>query len=253
MRTFVVFLLPAMLALAACSKDPASPNTSNNQPVTYGSYVGTVVLHGVNSKPLLDQSGTRVTINGTSYDTTTDANGNFVLAHVASGTYNITFTKPGFDTVTVFGDRFSGIDTSRLLTQHLQMIPYDSLICDSMRFYFNYSRNVPTDTVAIAFLDGKILYHTYPHSPDSVYVASVRIVRQNIVGGSTDTVFNSLLSFWLEPEHTFDTYIDSTLLSKKKLCTGDKLTVYIRAAGVPLTNSPVIFSPYVTRKEVVVE
>jgi hypothetical protein len=252
MRNFVVFLIPFALVVAACSSSVVGPAS---QPVSYGAYAGKVVLHGVNQYASLKQSGATVSLSGTSYSTTTDSNGNYVIAHVPTGTYTIMFTKQDFDTAMILGDRFSGIDTSVLLTQDLQLIPYDSVICDSAQFYFDDGR--PTglhDTVASILLFGRVLYPTVAHGEDSIYNASVKIVRENPSGDTTVIVSGKLVTLYPSYEgDAFQTYVDSTSMRGAKVRSGDKLRFYFRAACMPIGSSPLTLSPFVTRKDIIVQ
>src|SRR5438045_1923845 len=136
----IVFLLVALLTFAACSQTTVDPNGQSGQ-AQYGTYMGHVTLHGVNGDTLNDRSGVLVALDGTSHSVTTDANGHYVLPHVPTGTYNLRFTKAGFDTAMILGDHFIGIDSSLMATQHLQAIPFDSIVCDRVEFFVDSIRS----------------------------------------------------------------------------------------------------------------
>lgn len=93
-KSFLALAL-VCLVFSACEK-PTDPNENVPNSVT-----GKVILLNTDdsSKPFSDHSGVTVALRGTSLSSVTDSSGQYRIPDVPSGSYTITYTKPGFDTV----------------------------------------------------------------------------------------------------------------------------------------------------------
>jgi hypothetical protein len=83
-----------LIGFYSCRKEVAAPQPQSN--VIPGTITGKVAQFDQYGVQLTTGLNTAViSIDGTSYSTTTDAAGNYMLTNVAPGTYNISFNRPG--------------------------------------------------------------------------------------------------------------------------------------------------------------
>jgi hypothetical protein len=121
------------LSILFCLFILALTNSCKNTTIVENNYTtpniiqGHVLLLGIDGDSLATQSGTTISIEGTSFQTTSDTSGNWRLNNVPAGIYNVSITKPGFDTVALQQIPFSGAGTLFVDNQHIQMIPFDSI------------------------------------------------------------------------------------------------------------------------------
>ncbi len=83
-----------------------------------GNWVGYVVLFDTAGRPLSDKSGVTVTVSNPSTlstaslsspkQSTTDANGKFVISNLTTGIYTLTFSKPGYGDMKYYNYQFIG-------------------------------------------------------------------------------------------------------------------------------------------------
>jgi hypothetical protein len=131
-RIFIV-LASACVALVSCEKED-DDTTVTPPPVaaSTGTLMGRVELGDENDAPIADRSGVGVTLDGTSFSTTTGADGVWHVDSVPAGVYDIALRKPGFTRDYVFGYQFVGSDTGYVWPQvsrtdgftQLRRIPY---------------------------------------------------------------------------------------------------------------------------------
>jgi Carboxypeptidase regulatory-like domain len=117
----ILFSIFALALLGAC-KD--STTIVENE---VGILRGSVTLYDINGDSLSDRSGATILLQGTSFQTTSQTNGDFQLNNVPAGIYNVIVTKPGYDTDLTSSDQFSGAGTQFLESNVIQAIPSDSL------------------------------------------------------------------------------------------------------------------------------
>ncbi len=92
-----------------------------------GTFRGTVALISPTGDTLQNYAGATVQIQGTSFQATSNAAGDWQIDNVPAGIYNLVMTKPGFDTLILPQYQFSGAGTAFLFSNAIQAIPQDSL------------------------------------------------------------------------------------------------------------------------------
>jgi hypothetical protein len=118
-------LLSALLALSLlCACKGTTTIVENN----VGSFHGNVALVSAIGDTLSNYAGTTIQIQGTAFQATSIANGDWQIDNVPAGIYNILMTKPGFDTLIIPQYQFSGAGTSFLVGNAIQALPMDSLV-----------------------------------------------------------------------------------------------------------------------------
>ncbi len=122
MKTILPYLI-SIFFLIGC-KGPAGPAG----PKLEGSLTGFVTLINVDGTYQTDMSGVTVTITGTSASATTDVNGKFTLTNVATGTYEIVYTKASYGILKHQGVSFASGGTASLGGVTLGVIPVSSPI-----------------------------------------------------------------------------------------------------------------------------
>ena len=111
---FKIFIFVFSIFLfSSCKKEegvagPAGAAGTNGQDGIYldtGTISGNLAVYDEFSWPLADSSGVTVSMNqnGISRTTTSDASGNYSFLGVPAGTYNLSYQKPNFGTMKVFG------------------------------------------------------------------------------------------------------------------------------------------------------
>lgn len=115
-------LLSSLLAsffLVSCGgNDPSDPGNR-----LVGVLAGHVELADEQGTLLSDHSGAVITVEGTDYTGTTDAQGNWSIENLPAGTYVVSTTKDGFTTVKEFGVAFVGGGTDYLSQVLLVKLP----------------------------------------------------------------------------------------------------------------------------------
>jgi hypothetical protein len=86
---------------------PAGPSGSAG-PKLKGDLAGFVLIVNENGGQPSDKSGVTVTVEGTSFQTSTDASGAFVISNIETGTYTIAYSKAGYGTSKTVGYQFAG-------------------------------------------------------------------------------------------------------------------------------------------------
>jgi hypothetical protein len=118
-------ILSSLLVLALFG---ACRTTTTDVVNDLGSFRGNVALISASGDTLSSYAGATVQIQGTQYQATSSANGDWEIDNVPAGIYNILFTKPGFDTLILPQFQFSGAGTTFLMSNAIQKIPMDSLV-----------------------------------------------------------------------------------------------------------------------------
>jgi len=108
---FFAFAFSAGIFLVSCK------DTSTNAGIP-GSMVGYVVPYD-STNTNIDNSGVKVSVDGTNYSTLSDNKGRWKLDNVVPGTYNISFTKDGYATEKIIAYRFVGNGTDYLFSQNI--------------------------------------------------------------------------------------------------------------------------------------
>ncbi len=92
-------------------------------PAGIGSMSGTVALVEANGAQPPNLNGVNVSIDGTSFGTSTDATGAWAIQNLGPGTYNITFVKPGYDSAHVVQVVSTGAGSKSIGTTDLCQAP----------------------------------------------------------------------------------------------------------------------------------
>ncbi|MBM2814372.1 MAG: Carboxypeptidase regulatory-like protein [Ignavibacteria bacterium] len=106
MKENFTFLLFILLIIISCN------NNNNVVGVTPGNITGFIEIRDEYLKTLSDFSGVNVNIKGKNYNTQSDSKGKWTLKDVLPGVYDIIFSKPGYDTLIIFGFPFPGNGTA---------------------------------------------------------------------------------------------------------------------------------------------
>jgi hypothetical protein len=178
-------LLPLFLALmlfGACKNGTTVVETDT------GTFRGNITLFDANGDTLPNYAGATVQIQGTTFQATSSANGDWQINNVPTGIYNILLTKPGFDTLTIPQYQFSGAGTAFIMSTAIQALPMDSLvfsISDSIGYRFSPDSN-GTDSgyLGILTMTGKLA------GPDSLLEA-----RFNIKFGAADSIGSQINTY----------------------------------------------------------
>ncbi len=118
----ILALFLALTLLGACK---SSTTVVEND---LGSFRGNIALIDPNGDTLPNYADAIVQVQGTQYQATSSANGDWEIDNVPAGIYNIVFTKTGFDTLVIPQFQFSGAGTTFLMSNAIQKIPMDSLV-----------------------------------------------------------------------------------------------------------------------------
>jgi len=107
MKNFIFLICFAIVVMLGCESETPSSSTSNNSNDT-GTVIGFMQTYGIFGELLANQSGTKVTLEGTNYSAITDSIGKWVLHGIPEGSYIATSTRDGYVpkkmyNVTVFG------------------------------------------------------------------------------------------------------------------------------------------------------
>ena len=109
------FYLALVFALFSCTKEqgvpgPAGPQgpagaSGKGSATDTASIVGDLRIYDEFSNPLSDYSGVVVTLIGGPQQLTATTNtlGHYIFSGIATGTYDLTFQKPGYGTMKIFG------------------------------------------------------------------------------------------------------------------------------------------------------
>ncbi len=97
-------LLIAFLPGCDSLKGPEGPA----HPVLTGDVIGFAYLRDTSLVPLADNSGITVSAEGANVSAVTDSAGRWVLSNLATGTYTLEFSKPGYGTMKMPAYRFVG-------------------------------------------------------------------------------------------------------------------------------------------------
>lgn len=107
-QTLVLFVI---VGISSCKKDPAP------LPLTKANIVGTVNLYD-EGKILIDKSGMKVTVVGTTpvISTISDGNGKYVLTDVPFGKYTLSYEKSGFGAFKQIGLQHTNTGSATIIT-----------------------------------------------------------------------------------------------------------------------------------------
>jgi hypothetical protein len=106
MNSLFRFYLLLFLILLSCEGAEGPPG-----PALRGNLIGMFSLvFDQFGKPMTDKSGIEALVEGTTPEkkAITDASGRFIIEDLPTGTYNLIFSKPGFQTVKIFSLQFVG-------------------------------------------------------------------------------------------------------------------------------------------------
>jgi hypothetical protein len=106
LQRYKIFPLLLLLAIfvSSCDDDPTSGSNGVPNAITGKARL----IDGDTEKPLDDHSGVQVSLRGTTFNTTTNAAGEYTFNAVPPGIYVITFAKPDFDS-TMTRVEYSGV------------------------------------------------------------------------------------------------------------------------------------------------
>src|SRR5579872_5351603 len=116
--TFFLFFTVILISCGTKTNEIINTYTSAEP----GTMIGYVVIHDSTGQNT-DNSGVKISIDGTNYSTLSDSIGKWELDNVIPGTYNISFTKDTYATEKTIAYRFVGNGKDFLFTQNIyQMI-----------------------------------------------------------------------------------------------------------------------------------
>jgi len=118
---FVFLSLLAIAIIGGCKNSTVADND-------LGTLRGNLALVNVKGDTLSNYAGAMVQIEGTSFQATSNATGDWQIDNVPAGVYNLLLTKSGFDTLIIPQYQFSGAGTSFVINNAIQEVPMDSLV-----------------------------------------------------------------------------------------------------------------------------
>jgi hypothetical protein len=118
MKSRILFLIALALLLVACNLDSQNLGLSGNM-------IGYVVLHDLNGFTLQEDTGITLAVEGGGYTivTNTDSAGEWEIAGLTTGSYNIIVSKSGFGTYKLLDFQFAGGGQAHIGTIDLYQIP----------------------------------------------------------------------------------------------------------------------------------
>ena len=176
--TQVLSLIVAVALLGSCKS--ATSNVESNAET--GTFKGNVALVNARGDTLPDYSGATVSIEGTLFQATSSATGDWEIDNVPAGVYNLILTKPGFDTLVIPQFQTKGVGTSFVLGAAIQALPLDSLV-------FTVS-NIVEDSSSAGYL-GLLSMSGYVSGPDSLSLTEGVIVASGEIGQSPTVVITN--------------------------------------------------------------
>jgi hypothetical protein len=242
-------ILSSILALTLLGACKDSTTIVENE---VGIIRGTVTLFDINGSALPDRSGAIISIQGTSYQTASQSNGDFQLNNIPAGIYTVIVTKPDYDTELTSSYQFSGAGTQFLQGEVIQAVPFDSLPIVSVSIS---STVVKTDSNGVR--DTIPYYGIHATStvsgPDST---TLKYYEWLIFDATRDTgsdIINQgiLASIPSKPIMLFDS--SGSYYQYKYMKSGDTVYIETRAVGISpySSNYPATFSPYIVRKKII--
>jgi hypothetical protein len=100
MKHFLLLVSFALVAILGCeSETPTANNNDSNDTGTVIGFMQTATIFG-GLNP--DQSGTKITLEGTSFSTVTDSTGRWILSGIPSGSYSGIITRDKYITKTLY-------------------------------------------------------------------------------------------------------------------------------------------------------
>lgn len=150
MENKIIYILPfflLLLLLTSCNKtdSPVTPAIPG-----YGTLISKIhprTEHtDMNSTDTVDYAGFNITVEGTSYSTTTDTSGKWIFAGLPEGKYVISFSKPGYSAYKLVYATVTKDDTTdypvymyKLTSARLSNVSYS---LSASQVTFNYKLNV---------------------------------------------------------------------------------------------------------------
>jgi hypothetical protein len=116
-----ILIIFAIAIIGGCKSSTTAVDSNT------GTLRGNVALFNASGDTLSNYAGATVQIQGTSFNGTSNAAGDWEIDNVPAGVYNVSMTKTGFDTLIISQYQFSGAGTSFMLSNAIQAIPLDSL------------------------------------------------------------------------------------------------------------------------------
>jgi hypothetical protein len=190
MRSTLLCLCAAFLSLAGCS----SPSTVE---LPVGDLYGSAQLYLNENDIASDHSGVRVTVEGSSISSITNARGEWMLPALPSRTYNIKLEKDSFGTCVIHSYAHLGGEPSRKSPVKLYKIPSCEPIFDAIQHIpgqvtlFTHVNCIlgPTNRIAIFF----------SNAPDVSSDLDKHVVSMiGAAGGAGDPQPTYLDQYWLQ-------------------------------------------------------
>lgn len=126
MKTYLISTLLLAVVLMSCHQS-AAPVVAPS----LGELKGRVIPLDVNDDALPSMmAGTSAFIKGTSFITTTDSTGRWILKNIPAGTYSVMCAEQGFDTVGYGDIHFSGVGVDSIGDVEIVRIFTDTIVLD---------------------------------------------------------------------------------------------------------------------------
>ena len=133
-KTFFI----AIILIAACSKNspqhaivvPDLVQAANKR----GNITGTIKLYDADGKSLADNSGVTISIDNSSVNTQTAADGKWTLDSIPFGTYDINYAKAGYGTGKLMGVNHEALNhATTLIAKHIPVNALSAIEIQSLR------------------------------------------------------------------------------------------------------------------------
>jgi hypothetical protein len=167
-------ILSILLAVALLGSCKSSTSTGESNAVT-GTFKGNVALVDARGDTLPNYSGATVSIEGTSFQATSNDTGEWEIDNVPAGVYNLILTKPGFDTLVIPQYEFTGVGTSFVLSSGIQALPMDSLVFTVSCFLED---STSSEYLILLTVDGGV------SGPDSLFLSNGTMVASGVIDQS---------------------------------------------------------------------
>lgn len=222
MKNYLLTLLLLTLVYS-CKKNDPDPES----PVITGTLKGKVTHYDQFGVPVADQSGVAIMAVNYGWTTTTDQDGNYAFNDVSSGTYTLTFKKPGCGDAILQDIRYKFTDTSH----------YNVAIAD-----------IPTFSISNAYVKDttwfsgslKGIYYNAGTVPAHAKATLVAIVGKNPSISLGDPLsYANVTPASLVTTVDYARFLSYSFLSQS-LKFGDSSTIYVKIYPVAATGASYI-------------
>jgi len=222
-----VFMNAIVSVITGCNDSPQTLALS-------GDIVGYSTLYDLNENPIANDTGITVSVEGENHTTTTDSMGQWDLAGLTTGIYNIDISKPGFGMRKILDFQFVGGGQANAGTVPLFQIP-------------TYSVTKLSDTILLE--NNLVLSGTFSNpTPTNLVTAFAYVFFDTVSSVSSDpkNYLYALGPFSSPSDTTFSQNLPLSYLQKSGFQSGQ--TVYMVAYAS--SSNPVGYTDFASGNQV---